>query len=220
MSCSKYKAWFQSMMGNIEPNSVIVLANRVYNTTQIDKPPSISNSKQEIIDWLTNKNIDRDGLDPDPFKVELLHLVKKNKPPERYELDEMAAEFGHRVVRLPPFGFYFNAINVVWTQIKDKIAERNTVFKLDSVEKLFSEAIAEVTPDDWRNAVLHTKQVIEQAIRDEFELDDAVDDLLERVINPSLADGSDSEFCDSDSDSDDSGLDQCSWIIFRQLTSS
>jgi transposase len=41
-----------------------------------------------------------------------------------YELDQVANERGHQVIRLPPYHCHFNPIELVWAQVKREVAKR------------------------------------------------------------------------------------------------
>ena len=58
-----------------------------------------------------------------------------------YELDVLANEMGHEVIRLPPYHCQYNPIELLWAQIKKGVANRNKTFKLKDVEKLMNEEI-------------------------------------------------------------------------------
>lgn len=61
------------------------------------------------------------------LKVELLHLVKLNKLPKIcYAIDELALQHGHEVIRLPPYHCQYNAVELIWAQIKGHAARHNT----------------------------------------------------------------------------------------------
>lgn len=53
------------------------------------------------------------------LKPELVKLVKENKEAKiRYEIDELAQANGHQILRLPPYHCQYNAIELIWAQIK------------------------------------------------------------------------------------------------------
>ena len=54
-------------------------------------------------------------------KPKLYDIIKLYKPRFRsYEIDKMADEFGHSVVRLPPYHCEFNPIELIWAQVREK----------------------------------------------------------------------------------------------------
>jgi transposase len=59
------------------------------------------------------------------LKAELLVLVKQHKHKfERYVVDELAAQEGKTVLRLPPYHCELNPIELIWLQIKNEVASK------------------------------------------------------------------------------------------------
>ena len=54
-------------------------------------------------------------------------------------IDRMATEMGHQIVRLPPYHCRYNAIELIWTQVKSYIAKRND-FRMANAKFLLTEA--------------------------------------------------------------------------------
>jgi len=67
---------------------------------------------------------------------------------KRYELDEIALEKGHEVIRLPPYNCQYNPIELIWAQVKGEVAKKNNTFKMANVEKLAHAAMDAVTQED------------------------------------------------------------------------
>jgi hypothetical protein len=116
---------------------------------------------------------------------------------KKYELDDLALQFGHQVVRLPPYHCQYNPIELIWAQVKREVAERNKTFKLSDVEHLTSQAIDNVTKTDWEKCVHHAESLQEEDWGKEIVRDDAFEKFVIEVND------SDSE-SESDSDSDES----------------
>ncbi|CAH1108551.1 unnamed protein product [Psylliodes chrysocephalus] len=89
------------------------------------KPPK-KNAGDDIIKWLTDRNINFPGKS---IQIELLEIVKLNKPPVRYVVDELAETHGI-VVRLFPNHCKLNPIELIWAQVKGYVGRHNTTFKL------------------------------------------------------------------------------------------
>lgn len=116
MNFEKFKEWFTVLLQNLEEPSVIIMDNAPYHSVQLNKPPTSANKKAELIDWLQTNGIE---ANMQMLKVELLHLVQTHKPPApTYVVDQMALEAGHQVIRLPPYHCQYNAIELIWAQIK------------------------------------------------------------------------------------------------------
>ncbi|XP_030039359.2 uncharacterized protein LOC115454785 [Manduca sexta] len=148
MNFEVFKEWFAKLLANLENPSTIIMDNAPYHSVQVDKPPTQATKKQEIVSWL-----ERNGVEANPtlLKVELLNLVKATKPSKpRYVIDELALEHGHEVIRLPPYHCQYNAIELIWAQIKGHAARNNTEppFSTAKLLTLLQNACAEVTTED------------------------------------------------------------------------
>lgn len=56
---------------------------------------------------------------------ELREKVKLAIPEEKkYKLDEIALQLGHEVIRLSPYPYQHNQIELIWVQVKDKVAKK------------------------------------------------------------------------------------------------
>lgn len=116
MDFTKFKEWFLTLLNNLSEPHFILMDNAPYHSVQKDKAPTTSNRKIEIITWLQNKGVKADNS---MLKKELLRLVSIHKPPTpRYIIDEIAKEMGHTVIRLPPYHCHYNAIELIWAQVK------------------------------------------------------------------------------------------------------
>jgi len=92
---------------------------------------------------------------------------------KKYELDQIALSMGHEVIRLPPYHCQYNSIELIWAQVKGKIAEENTSFKMVDVEKLAHDALDSVTVDDWKRCETHCNKLqgddyVKEGLRDEI----------------------------------------------------
>ena len=98
-------------------------------------------------------------------KAILLNQVKDIKVPQEYVLDRMTKEYCEKnakdiaILRLPVAHSELNPIELIWANIKNKVAVKNTTFKMCDVKKLVDDAISEVTPKNWKDAVTHTLKV-------------------------------------------------------------
>lgn len=116
MDFNKFKEWFLTLLNNLSEPHFIVMDNAPYHSVQKDKAPTTSNRKNEIITWLQNKGVEANNS---MLKKELLRLVSIHKPrTPKYILDEIAKEMGHTVIRLPPYHCHYNAIELIWAQVK------------------------------------------------------------------------------------------------------
>lgn len=193
MNSEVFKEWFTDLLKGLEEPSVIVMDNASYHSTYKEKIPSLKTRKAEILSWLQSKNI---AHNPNVTVPELLVIVKQHREKYRiYELDALAAEMGHEVVRLPPYHCQYNPIELIWAQVKGEIASKNTTFKINDVRSLLEEALNNVTITNWENSVRHSEKLQEDDFIKEGVRDDVVQPFL---INLRDSDSSYSESEDED----------------------
>ncbi|KAF0745879.1 DDE 3 domain-containing protein [Aphis craccivora] len=93
------------------------------------------------------------------YPKKLRERIKLIIPHEKkYELDEIALSMDH--------------------EVKGKVAEQNTSFKMSYVEQLVHNALDSITTDDWRTCVLHCNKLQ----GDDFIKEGLRDEILETII--------------------------------------
>ena len=106
----------------------------------------------------------------------LYELIKLKKDSFRvYEIDRIAETHGHTIVR---YHCDFNAIELIWAQVKIHVAKHNISFKSGEVKALFDSAIRKVAPENWKRACEHVIKT-EQFY---WEKDGLVDDITDRLV--------------------------------------
>ena len=112
MDGPRFTRWFnEQLLPNVQPQSVIVMDNASYHSVRLEKIPTSSSLKAVIQQWLTSKNI---PWQPDMLRAELLEIVKQNKHQhESYQIDHIAEQAGHTVLRLPAYHCELNPIENV-----------------------------------------------------------------------------------------------------------
>ena len=159
-------------------------------------------AKATIVDWLTEKNI----TFPDKaLRAELWTLVKseREKFPDKV-METVAKEYGHEILRLPPYHSELNPIELAWAAEKNYVAVENKDMSLDSVEKLFKNKREELPEDVWRKCVEHVTTEIEENY---WESDRIQDNKVEQLIiklKPTDSSSSELESFSESSDSSDS----------------
>lgn len=197
MNSDTYKEWFISFVNLLEQGSIIVFDNASYHSIVLNKVPTMSWTKKKIEDWLREKNIPF----TDETKSELILKVAPYKENRKiYELDKIAEEKGHTVIRLPPYHCKYNPIELIWAQVKGKVGERNKSFKLADVQKLLHEELDNITAEDWRKCVKHTENIIKSDFEKELGRETTIEPI---VINLQDSDSSSDDYHqDDDSDSE------------------
>ena len=189
MNAQVFEEWFRNqLLPNISANSVIVMDNAPYHSVKLEKMPTLAWRKADLQQWLIKK-----GIQPreNSLKAELHELTKKVDIDTSYVIDTIAAKAGHRVVRLPPYHCQYNPIELIWAQVKTYIGKANT-FKMANLKILVREAMNQITPQNWMQAVRHAEQLQEEDTELDIATDHFVDSFLINI----------SETSDDDEDSD------------------
>ncbi|KAM7290001.1 hypothetical protein ISCGN_030129 [Ixodes scapularis] len=151
MDGASFEKWFDGVLDKLPTGSVIVMDNASYHSRRLEAVPTTSSRKNDIRQWLTSKKI---SWDPKVVKRQLLNIVALVKPQHlKYRVDTAAKTAGCTVVRLPPYHCEFNPVELIWAQIKNGLAARNTTFKIVDVRRLLNEEVDKVTTDNWIKAV-------------------------------------------------------------------
>ncbi|XP_046395146.1 uncharacterized protein LOC124162602 [Ischnura elegans] len=167
--------------------------NASYHSVVVDKVPTTSSKKIDILGWLEARGIPHN---PRQTRAELLCLVNAIKPRTKtFELDSIAQGRGHAVVRLPPYHCHYNP-KLIWSQVKGAVAKRNTTFKMADIEVLMNEELDRVTAMEWEKCVQHAEKIQE----DDYRRDTAIDSVMESIVINLQDDSSDSLSDESDED--------------------
>ena len=171
MNSEHFLEWMrEQLLPTLEEPSVIILDNASYHNKQYNKPPTSSNNKKEIRDWLQDNNIHCEATD---IKSVLLDRVKKHRPAPIYLADELAHQHGHSVLCLPVGHCELNPIELALASVKGYVAKNNSNYNLTSIQRL-----VHTTPNMWKNFCKHVKEIEEQYI----EKDGRVEDTLEEMV--------------------------------------
>ena len=101
----------------------------------------------------------------------------------------------------PIVNLIINPIELIWAQVKGRVARRNKTFRLQDVKRLVVESLADVTPENWRDAVTH----VEKVEKDYWVADRLQEEVVEQIVI-NIGPGSDNSDDSGDTDSvDDSG---------------
>ena len=65
-------------------------------------------------------------------------------------METVAKEYGHEILRLPPYHCELNPIELTWAAEKNYVAGENKDISLDSVEKLLRKKREELPEHFWR----------------------------------------------------------------------
>lgn len=76
-------------------------------------------------------------------------------------------QYGHSVLRLPPYDPELNPIEKNWAIVKNWVATKNVTFKILDVRKLVNEKLSSVGSEEWNNVCSHVKKYEEDLLRKE-----------------------------------------------------
>ncbi|XP_064099871.1 uncharacterized protein LOC135210878 isoform X1 [Macrobrachium nipponense] len=157
----QFKSWFElQLLPNLQERSLIVMDNAPHHSKVLNKMPTNSSTKCQIIQWLEANNIPHDSSFT---KGELLYKCRQHKEKQYYEIDQIAADHGHMINRLPPYSCMLNPIELIWAQVEHEIKNRNSNAEqsLESFEQIAREAIQEVTSELWQKCIQHSMKIEE-----------------------------------------------------------
>jgi transposase len=143
----------EKLIPNLPLHSVVLINNAPYHTICDDKYPTKSSTKSVMTSWLQRHNIQ--------FRQNMLKdLCQKHKPAEPINrTDLILMQHGHECVRLPLYHADLNPIELIWANMKGKVAAKNLTFKFKDVQALVDDAIGDITSDDWKSCVKHVETV-------------------------------------------------------------
>ena len=106
-----FEKWFKMRLSpNLPEKCMIILDNASYHRRQVEKIPTISTLKRDMVTFILESTPIKAGL---PERIKIANITK------HYIIDKMALEKGHRVLCLSPYHCCLNAIEMVWHQIAE-----------------------------------------------------------------------------------------------------
>jgi len=198
MNSEIFENWFENcVLRRLEGPSVIVCDNAPYHSRVIDPKPNSSWNKPAIVQYMENHNIHVPS--PIPIKPVLLEIVDQHGPREKkYAIDEMATSYGHILLRLPPYHCILNPIEMVWSQVKRKVASLNLKGRpINEIIEILRATFDTVTPEKWQNYIKKVKKTEDsyRGLQDVFDDRDSAQLVIE-IGNSSSE--SESETSDTD----------------------
>lgn len=199
MNKTNFNKWLsEKLIPNLPPQSIVVMDNASYHTIQLNKAPTMSSRKVEMQNWITNNGL---SYLPTMVKAQLFQIIKEHKQPPVYEADIMLEAHGHKVVRLPPYHCDLNPIELIWSVLKRRIAEKNVGQEANKIVQITEEAFATITEEEWKKECEHVKKVEEKYYADGPVIDSEMDRFIIEVGDDS--DTSDDEDDDMEDEDDD-----------------
>ena len=169
MNWDLFKKWFTEMLlPNIPEHSLIIMDNAPYhNILSEHSPPTPKSSKKKIKEWLEqNKIYCRD----DCLKPELVEILTKIAPEPIYAVDEIAASFGHKVLRTPPYHPELQPIETCWGVAKNHIA-RNCDFTVKNLIKQLDGGFNKVTAKTCAKIIAKVRKIEDEFWATDIKMD-------------------------------------------------
>jgi len=143
MNWDNFSKWFiHQLLPNIPKNSLIVMDNASYHNVLVDDALEASSIlKQELRDWLTAHHYDWTS---DMLKAELFALCKKFAPIPQFKLDQIVKEYGHTILRTPPYHPELQPIETCWAVVKNH-CRNNSDFTMKGLRKELAIGFDKVT---------------------------------------------------------------------------
>lgn len=172
MNFELFKKWFsEKLLPNIPKNSLIVMDNASYHNVLADySAPTTMSSKENIRAWLEQNKI---PCSIDALKAELIEVLSKIVPEPTYAIDELAKQYGHDVMRTPPYHPELQPIETCWGVLKNEVG-RHCDFTMKNLQTQLELAFAKVTAHTCSTIIKKVKE-----LEDKFWKDDA---MLENVF--------------------------------------
>uniref|UniRef100_A0A6P7GTX2 Uncharacterized protein LOC114342223 n=1 Tax=Diabrotica virgifera virgifera TaxID=50390 RepID=A0A6P7GTX2_DIAVI len=154
-----FEDWFEnSLIPNLEKNSVIVLDNASYHSRQLTKIPNTSSKKADLQNFLIENDLYFKDFYRKQQLIEILHTKQFRK---LYALESIAEKHGHTIFRLPPYFCVLNPIELIWGQLKPRIRHSNTFPKFNKkVIEIIKKEVANITID-WQKRIARVIKVEE-----------------------------------------------------------
>jgi transposase len=144
---------------------VIHMDGASYHKRRINSVPTNKNRKDEIINWLKERNIISPAAESDskvPKKDELLNMIKDLHIRPQYATFDIANKYDHKILITPPYHPAVQPIEKVWAIIKNPIAYNpDPEETVSSLQQKLVLSLNEVTEESlisiWRKAIQSCK---------------------------------------------------------------
>ncbi|CAI6359748.1 unnamed protein product [Macrosiphum euphorbiae] len=174
MDGNTFFKWFCGVLPLLKDNSVIVMDNSQYHSVKTEQTPTSSWKKAAIIEWLESKGV---KTNPSMIKFDLLKIVREIRHKyDLYVVDEEAKKQNKIVLRIPPYHYELNPIELAWLVVKEHVKVNNRTSKINDVRQLLNDGIQKVTPEMWSNFVSRTIKKEERCLRVDYISDEMLDE--------------------------------------------
>ena len=173
MNFENFCKWFvESLLPRIPANSLIVMDNAPYHNVYVEGRfyPTNSTKKIELIDWLEQHHPAM--YESSMLKPELLRLCREHCPKPEYELDRIAEEQGHQILRTPQYHPELQPIETCWGVVKNHCATECD-FSMQGLREHLEKGFEKVTPTTCQAAIEDVKREEDRYWQEDMEDDEA-----------------------------------------------
>lgn len=152
MSSSIFENWFErKLLPKLPPHSVVVMDNASYHSRLKQKVPNSASTRAELMEFLLENDL---YFEETYRKRELLEVLKTKTYQKQFIVDKLAEDYGHTILKLPPYYCIFNPIELIWSQLKAHVRRnnKNPKFSKGSIELIIKE-VQEIKAEAWRKCV-------------------------------------------------------------------
>lgn len=181
MNQENFENWFKTqLIPSLEEPSLLIMDNASYHSRYVEVIPCLSWTKRRLIEWVKMKGV---AYPENAMKNQIWEIVSRELPKKEYHLDKYAEEYGHKVLRTPPYHCQYNAIEMVWSQSKRFYDTEilKTHSSPEEVLQTWSRALDNVSNTQWNNYVRHTENTISLDWEREKQIDTS--DMEPLIIN-------------------------------------
>lgn len=205
MNSTNFLKWMtEKLIPNLPEKSLVVMDNAPYHCIQLNKPPTMSSLKAQMQEWLQEKGI---YFEETWTKAVLFDIIKQNKGPPTYAVDELLKRHNHEVLKLPPYHCDLNPIEKIWSLVKRRVADKNVAQNTKEIVKLTENAFASITPEDWSKQCKHVEHIEDEYFRNDRLIDEETDRFIISTASDSETESDHySDLNDTDSDVSMSGI--------------
>uniref|UniRef100_A0A6P7GZG8 Uncharacterized protein LOC114342564 n=1 Tax=Diabrotica virgifera virgifera TaxID=50390 RepID=A0A6P7GZG8_DIAVI len=159
-----FESWFKNnLLPNLADNSVIVLDNASYHSRQLKKIPNKYSRKDELQDFLLSQDL---YFEDWYTKDQLVEVLNTKLFVKEYIIDNAASKNGHTTLRLPPYYCVLNPIELLWSQLKYNVRQKNVSPKCyNTVVKLIDSEFKNISEDNWKKAIEHVKNIEKEYLK-------------------------------------------------------
>ncbi|XP_050509051.1 uncharacterized protein LOC126886230 [Diabrotica virgifera virgifera] len=159
-----FESWFKNnLLPNLADNSVIVLDNASYYSKQLKKIPNKYSRKDELQDFLLSQDL---YFEDWYTKDQLVEVLNTKLFVKEYIIDEAASKNGHTTLRLPPYYCVLNPIELLWSQLKYNVRQKNVSPKCyNNVVKLIDSEFKNISEDNWKKAIEHVENIEKEYLK-------------------------------------------------------